>query len=422
MKDLKKVERIFPKEEVFTYGRKGIVELSKTLAEIAQNHDTNNPAVIVIPSRGVVSPIVHALGRMLYLASYGKDKATKGKYSSALSKISVPPVLEELLRFAEFKKKLNIEQLRENKKAVQLILLPFTADVNVEILKDLHGDLEIPSNEEIKKHIRRGGVRVLKALFKEPNEREPYFHTFINILELEGRKDVADYYRKLRLDENARVYIVDTVISGTAASHIYDALREEGLSAVPILLVDKNGSKLKGEKRKKLRSWVYAEGGRMIMVPTLPAEDRGVGFLGVAALVYPQIGIYLLRKGEKYYPTLFGTWVPVTQANKGYQELFKNFSKLVLVAALCTQKDRDKYEKAYKEFAHTVLNYRPLALHYGITSPKDLADEIPVLAKRGILLDPKSISHVHETSARVAHIFYKPHILEKIMRMIVRKL
>ena len=54
----------------------------------------------------------------------------------------------------------------------------------------------MPDNDRVKVEIRSGGVRVLKELLRHPEERGPLFRIFTNLVEAEGRKDVAERYRK----------------------------------------------------------------------------------------------------------------------------------------------------------------------------------------------------------------------------------
>ena len=400
----------FPLKELEGYARHGVMGLAETLKSIASNHSVDKPAIVILPSRGAVSPTIHALIAMM-------AQSRSKEYRQALNNIYIPPFLSGMLETALGKK---TAYFSNEKAPVRLEILPFTADVNINSLHEhikkhretsykrilgISKDI-IPDNDTIKVEIRKGGVRILKEMLKDPEQRSELYRVFTNIIEAEGRPEVAKKYRELRIPKNTNLYIVDTVISGTAATHIKKAIDEMGLNITPILLIDKNGEKLHKDKEKILREWERRTGGRIIYAPRLPAEDKGVGFLGVAAVVYPQIGMYLKRLGEEYYPNLFGTWIPVNLVKDTFQDAFRMYTKTVLYSL--AKRKKDELEKTYREFLELLKNNKDLLLKPGLATPGDLKEEMPKLGKKGSLLDFSEMDHVYETTARVAHVFYPP--------------
>jgi hypothetical protein len=154
------------------------------------------------------------------------------------------------------------------------IWLPFTAHT---------GNQDEDSKSSL---IRQSWVKVLKSYLDDQYSIERSTYEYINSHIL--KKDI--YKDRLRIIKEFKLVYIDTVISGKAAFEILKAFEENSINDYKaILVVDRNGDKLKKEykdylywlKNKNLIEFVYCS--------DLFTEDKGPSFGGITGMVFPTI-------------------------------------------------------------------------------------------------------------------------------------
>jgi hypothetical protein len=144
------------------------------------------------------------------------------------------------------------------------LLLPFTADSSQNVSSDV---------------ARRHWVKVLAAESTgKPNKHWGFFR--------------ANEAKLLRRDPPLRPFsigpftMIDTAISGQAATEILGALDDEHLDYHLLLLVDEMGKKLRPEYRR-----VIETNKRVTLIPvkSLYTEDRGCAMMGITTALFPTL-------------------------------------------------------------------------------------------------------------------------------------
>jgi hypothetical protein len=270
-----------------------------------------------------------------------------------------------------FPKNMEIKDGVDGKKPRALVI-PFTADLNVSRF-DPRMD-----NSEFTRKTREYWARVTRSFFKDPSERsrDPYFKSFVDVIlrDVEGRETLAEIYERFPAINSFSM--IDTVISGRAATHVLGSFeglsaRDENLALNPsaFLIVDENGEKLKPKHsqylhRKRLEGMLS-----MYKVPRIVSEDEGASLLGVAAVVYPSI-MKVSREfqvnGEEFFIGA-GAWHNSADLAGNYFDNFKTFMDMIYRGIdftykkryLGTNAEREKEEfnearKVFLDRAHTV--------------------------------------------------------------------
>ena len=312
------LENIFSEKNLLEYSN-ACLELAVVVPETRKNEGFDT---LVIPSRGAVP---FFLG-MCY--SLNKIKSFGGDHELFYNDLGVQNIIASLLPEQSC-----ISEDIENSK-VKVIVVPFTADLNISKFEDTEG------NEEYTFETRKYWANVTSSFFKEQRERkkDPYFISFTNIIlrDIEGREEVAKRYEDF--PQIKKFSIIDTVISGRASNQIlqsFDSLSQkegnENLKPSSFLIIDEEGTKLKPHfksylLRKKLEGKVV-----MQYVPRIVSEDEGASFLGVSAIVYPSLmksSKNFEINGEEFFMGA-GSWHLGSDLGKNYSDNFKKFMEII---------------------------------------------------------------------------------------------
>lgn len=388
---LPSIEREFSPENLEKYG-KACLEIGYKIAELIEecNGKYEGKIDILLPSRGAIP---FFFGAMLALNQLG--------YAG---KIELPG----LACFDYLRAKIPSVRAVD---PVRVLIFPFTADVN---LSRLRGQED---TDEVVDGMRRFGARAFLDFLRSPKERKSWeFDLFLAFLEVvEGKNVLIDFYRKFPRIQN--LIVIDTVISGRASWTIFDEWEkwEKGEMKIrkearikPILVIDKEGEKLKPEFRKYIdRGDSYC-----FPVPRILSEDQGAALEGVVAVVYPDL-ISLAHKRKDIYPQgypLFGLWhsVPLSERDK-YHEIFNNF--MSVIEAVISPKDYD-FEVRRKELCKS-LSKGSIFSRRGKATIK-FHDLNPYLNLRP--------TTVEETSSHVVQAFFSPENQVELINRIARLL
>ena len=316
------LETIFSEDNMLAYS-KACLDLA---VEIPDFHKKKPFDTLVIPSRGAVPfflGILYALDRM--------SEEWEGEFKEFYEALGVQPMLAPLLPPDS-----RVSNTTHGKKA-RVLLIPFTADLNVEKFDPTQ------NNEEYTSSTRIYWANVTASFFKPSEERKnsPYFRSFADVVlrELEGRNYLAEIYEAF--PKIGRFAMIDTVISGRASNDILKAFdllaqveRNDELMPWTFLIVDENGRKLRQDfalylERKRMTGQVS-----MYKIPRIVSEDEGASLLGVSAVMYPSImrsskGL-ALASGLDFFVGA-GSWYLGSdlETESGCQENFKRFMDLV---------------------------------------------------------------------------------------------
>jgi hypothetical protein len=153
--------------------------------------------------------------------------------------------------------------------------LPFTADIPAK-------QTGVESRD-----IRRFWSAVLAAIVRG-DQADPYY-SFFDFLRTQVC--VAGFpHRFERAPLGPSFIFLDTVVSGRAVCEIADAFDEFGLDQCHyVLIVDRNGQRLKPRYRQRLESLVYAGRATMIYLDQLFTEDQGPAVSGIWSVTMPDI-------------------------------------------------------------------------------------------------------------------------------------
>ena len=380
---------MFRESDIREYA-KGVIVLSKRLRKIAQHlSKKKRPLLIVVPSRGAVNPVLGALHAL------GVDIQTH--------------------TVADIQREIEINGIKAH-----VVLLPLTADTGKksiipEMLEKKHVSA-YENTEAIIKHIRRGGMRILRAILLPPEEREkdPAFRVFTKLLELEGRRQLADFYRNLHLD-NPGIVLIDTAISGSAVNHILMGAKKENLRVLPLILADDYGRKLREPEKKGIRRYISWATGKevplesfIIPVKKLITENRGAGLQGVWAAIYPQVVAELHLRG---IPGLGGTW-HVLPRLEAYKRLYNAYRETLLTAIDVERGvlSEDVFHKKLAGLRETYQEVKRDVIRHRVRSGKELVKDAGL---------PRSIFHkayVKENNNRVVHIHFPLKMWRKKIR------
>lgn len=388
---LSSIEREFSPKNLEEYG-KACLGIGYKIAELIEENDGKygGEIDILLPSRGAIP---FFFGAMLALNQLG--------YAG---KIELPG----LACFDYLRAK--IPSVRAAN-PVRVLIFPFTADVN---LSGLEGQED---TKEVVDGMRRFGARAFLDLLRSPKERKSReFNLFLAFLEVvEGKNVLIDFYRKFPRIQN--LIVIDTVISGRASWTIFDEWEkgEKGKMKIgkearikPILVIDKEGEKLK----TRFRKYIDRGDSYCFPVPRILSEDRGATLEGVVAVIYPDL-ISLAHKREDIYPQgypLFGLWhsVPLSERDK-YHEIFNNF--MSVIEAVISPKDYDF--RARRENFYESLSKGSILSRRGneIIRFDDLNPYLNLGPRR-----------VEETSSHVVQAFFSPENQVRLINRIARLL
>lgn len=370
------LEGEFSPENIRAYGRM----CADVAIDLIERTEEKPNSTILLPSRGAV-PIF--LGAVLAMR---EEETVRGFSPDFLGRVVFPPF--------DCCKQLNGGvKPDKDKPPIQVLLFPFTADVN------FHDEV---LTTEIVGDMRRFCVRAVNAFYDEPDQRtSPEFTSFLRFLEVvEKRQALADYYRRFPRVDN--LILIDTVISGRASATILDAFSQLGRHPDTILIIDADGQKLKREFKRSL----FKPGVERIRVPRIITEDRGAALEGVAAVVYPTL-IHPPEPAANIYGQFIsaGSWWDVPErVREPYNKAFRQL--LDLITEGIRGESDDLLRAKARKFLETLKRGKILS-----RDPKLSAKDFT----------PFSATKVEETSARVIQISFSPQVTQDLLRQIVYK-
>jgi len=237
------LENIFSEENLMRYS-KACLDLALDIPTVFQEKQMDT---LVIPSRGAVPFFLgmkYALGNLV-------EEHISDEHVDFYDNLGVQKSLVPLLPKNSRKNRGDLEGKR-----VRVLLVPFTADLNLTKF-----DAEENTDEYVEK-TRKYWAQVTAAMFKPLEERleDPYFRSFTDVVlrQIEGREKAARAYEKF--PQIKRFGIMDTVISGRASNHILKAFqalaqkeRNSNLNPYAFLIVDEDQRKLRRDFGEYLR-------------------------------------------------------------------------------------------------------------------------------------------------------------------------
>lgn len=401
------LDQIFSEENILDYS--GVcTNLAMDIPERAQTSGKEFDT-LMIPSRGAVPFLLgmaYSLRKLSDMFGGGHEQFYNG--------LAMQPMVSSLLS-SDVKVSHDVER-----KPYRVLLVPFTADLNVE---KFDGSLD---NTEFTKNTRGYWAKVTKAFFKDPKERakDPYFRSFADIIlrDIEGRDSLAEAYESFPTIK--KFSMIDTVISGRASTQILGAF--EGLSALcqnpnlnpsASLIVDENGKKLTPEyarflNRKKIEGKVTS-----YEIPRIVSEDEGASLLGVGAAIYPSVMKSSLDfcTGDETFFIGAGGWFNSADLPGNYSKNFKSFMDMIYSGIdYIHSKDfgGNGEKKKYEEFQAARASFLDRANHTKILC--QTADDISALK----LSAHYSYQECYETHSHVLHAPFAPRSLERIQSKI----
>ncbi|MFH1311323.1 MAG: hypothetical protein ABIH65_02870 [Nanoarchaeota archaeon] len=386
------LENIFSEENIESYSR-ACLELATDVPEYRNKEDSRKFNTLVIPSRGAVPFFLGMVYSMNKFKDYG------GAQESFYNSLCIPNIISSLL--SEEIKYFN----KPNKESINVLLIPFTADLNLSKFDKTLTD------EEFVPKTRKYWSNVTRSFFKESSERvkDPYFISFADCIlsDIEGRKDLARIYEEFPTITSFSM--IDTAISGRAATHILGSFDELELKSKNSLLlpstflvIDEMGKKLKKEYFKYLVRKRVDGLLNSYPIPRIVSEDEGASLLGVASVIYPSI----MRASRQFYlndEEFFigaGTWHNSYDLIGDYFKNFQTFMKMIYKGIDLVFKKEHLREDSSKEYDSFKENR---------TSFLERAEEVKLLAQMSEdirTLKPAknySFENCYETSSHVFH-------------------
>ncbi len=361
----------------------GCVLTAHRLTELYENKDVDS---LIIPSRGA------------YPIFRGVFDALKGSE------------LEEILSVPSFMK---VEGSSEEGE-FPVVPVPLTADVYIpkEKLRRYGKSLD-----QVVDEIRDSGSYLISLLFKDGKERkeDKCFKAFELLLEeVEGRKEIANYYRQLR--PLKKPVILDTLISGRAFYTILQSLDKYGVKLGQNLhgigIVDLEGAKLKREYKGWLKQQEAKGNVTLIPVKRIMSEDRGASLLGIVGCIYPNLFLEASKAME--CPICAVTWhvLPdgensrsreVRERVKKYNQAFKLYMKCLesAVGYVMGRTELDPLESSRKKLI-ALLNEHKLL--------------VPEEKPEPSLFTKLRVKGIYETGAHVIHLEFDPNLIRMFIR------
>jgi len=232
--------------------------------------------VVLIPSRGAIP--IFLLARKFLTELRGEESFLNEKRANYY-----PPRVFNYLEGEE-------AQTPDAATDVDVILYPFTADVSLET----NGDETLA--RELRNSCTRSVMQIVKGIDYKQHDLEWYRFLMGKLSENPHdpnylkAKNILASLDSFNPTEDSQIIVIDTVISGRAATDITTAFKTLGHTVLPLLAVDST----KGGKFDKRRRWGIEETLRPIWDLTpegepfeefpLISEDKGAALLGVTAL------------------------------------------------------------------------------------------------------------------------------------------
>lgn len=322
------LEQILSEENLLAYST-ACMALAE---ELASARKKNQFDTLLIPSRGAFPFLIGMVYSLNKMRDLGDD--IQDIYKNLVIPSILAPLIPENSHLSTDTKSAT------NRSSLKVLLIPFTADLNIEKFDSTEDSTEYVQNT------RRYWANVTASFFEEPSSREkgPYFRTFTEIIlrDLEKRDEIANIYQAFpKVNSFA---MIDTVVSGRASHDIltsFDTLvrekKNQNLLPYSFLIVDQNGKKLERHptyysylKEKEEKKLV-----KMLRIPRIVSEDENTALLGVSAVVYPSLMkeskklVYRVDKTEEEKPFFVGAGSWYINPNSTCMNHFKRFMNLV---------------------------------------------------------------------------------------------
>ncbi|MBU4086606.1 MAG: hypothetical protein KKB21_03455 [Nanoarchaeota archaeon] len=395
------LEQEFSDENVLKFGRACF-----DIAEII-NAKSKNPSfnTLLIPSRGAVPFFIGAMYAVRCLEREYPD------YAELATRLRVPRMIREFVAPADA-----IPEQVERYRRINILLCPFTADINTDQFAQDFGLVGRISNEDIINQTRSYWTRVVHGLSggKKERSRNQYLQLYLFLLKkLEGRTEIADEYEQApRVDGMA---MIDTVISGRASTTILDSFREVKISPQAILIVDNDGNSYKEPFKTKIR--IGKDSGQIttLPIPRIFSEDRGACLEGVAGMIYPSLmyyGMGMEVQGKPFFPVGAGSWHPLSQ-NDPHKKAFEAFCKMLgsAVKVECADYHSDtNKEQALQEMRTDRKSLLSLLKSGKLLSLKSTKSDL-----EGFGIKYLQDSKTYETSSHVVHIAFSEELSRKLL-------
>ncbi len=373
------------------------------LAEnVPEKMSTDNIDTLVIPSRGAVPFFLGMAHALPAVAEISKEHA------QFYSRLDIHSMLRPLLPsgFEERASKSSI------KKDIKVLLVPFTADLNVEKYDKLQ------NNDEYTKDTRNYWAKVTSAFFKEPADRraDPYFRSFTDVIlqDIEQREELAIEY--LRFPKINKFALIDTVISGRAANDILKSFetlalkrKNPDLEPYSFLIVDKSGNKLRHPYSFYLRKKSLEGKVEMHNIPDIVSEDKGAALLGVSAIIYPSImksSKALEYEGQEFFVGA-GSWHLSKDlgADNSYFKTFSKFMQMIYKGVDVKLEEQYYRDRESGTYIKALANFRDArgdfvhSLGRSHLLAADDADTSVLQLRKNLMVEAP-----YETSSHVVHV------------------
>jgi hypothetical protein len=376
----------------------GCIEVAETLKEAYDSgHDS-----LIIPSRGAW-PIWNGSAKALYELSKSDTQ-----YERFYESMRVPPFQRQ-----------HPTKGKTKDRQFQVIPYPLTADVHIDedTLKKYGVTLD-----EVTDSIRRYGAKVISTFMDEPQTRlksEEFSFLHFLLEEVEKRDNVAKYYRNL--ERIKKPVILDTAISGRAITTITDTFDDLGVDYHAIVVVDRNGIKMRNPYKTKLENKEKEGRATIIPVERIISEDRGAALLGVIGVIYPELALL----GSEYIGKDLGavSWHMIydrknfrasferlAQYKKVYRNYYKTIADGIKMLSRPTENTGPKTREREEVMKKRIENILRLVEEYRILDYPD-----PHLDP-GMFAPGLPVEECWETSSHVIHIRFPRDVNEKLIR------
>lgn len=395
------LERIFSEENLLSYG--------KACTDVAYNLSIRHFDTLLIPSRGAFPIFLGAIKALNYLSEIFDDHGEIDGFKDIYHRLS--PTIPVNGWLNKYLPKEN--RVKEDERRINILLAPFTADLNLK-----NGKI----NElDIIKQVRGYWSNVTRSFFLSKEERREniYFKSYVDTILrfIEGRNELAISYENFPKAKSS--VIIDTVISGRASSTILNYMDGLGIDPYSILVVDSNGEKLKSPFKIDLERRQYSgEGSKVRFVYTnrIVSEDEGAALEGIIALVYPSVMIRSLDLKEKKFLFGAGSWYYPSAGDEIYSQNFDLFMKTIndaIAINVFNNIDGKKHTAYYEKFEKSRNCFLDNMDRYNFLGLKDDSVEVFKLNEELIVDRP------YETSSHVLHAPFNKESTEKVMEHLV---
>lgn len=399
------LEAEFSDENVRAYS-KACVDIADSLLVRSKDDGFDT---LLIPSRGAVPFFIGAVYALQELAETFPDA------KSLLGKLRIPNMMREYVLPADLSR-----ANEPTKKPVNVLFMPFTADINMQPFAEQNSIEESVSSEEFVNRTRLYWTKVVKGLAQGGKRRaeSPHLQFYLFLLrEHERRPDIAEEYESSpRVDE---IVMIDTVISGRASTTIIDGFAQEKMSPHCLLIVDNNGNSYKQPYKTQIEIGKSRGMIETFMIPKIFSEDRGASLEGVIGVVYPSLmyqATGLMLNGQYFFPAGAGSWYPLREGDT-HKKAFLSFCRMLRagVSLSCEEysscPDAETHQKSLDANRRILLE---------TLRKYDLLSQNPEQLRKVKLVqaNPKTI---YETSSHVVHVPYPEGYTREVLARFRRK-